>query len=101
MPEFIINNKKEFFTLLQSNKSIKLKFKKNDGSTRLMNATLNFDEIPDSQKPKKFDKKKLEKEFKSGKFSVYDLDKKDWRKANYNTTDWVETESNVRYSIKK
>lgn len=100
MPDFI-KNKREFFEFLRSNKSVKLKFRKKDGSVRLMNATLNFDEIPDYKKPEKIDKKKFEESVKKGIFTVYDLDEKDWRKVNFNTTDWVESEPNIRYRIKK
>lgn len=96
-----INNKKDFYEFLMNNKCT-LKFRKKDGSMRLMNATLNFDFIPSQHKPKKFDRNKFKQSIDRGIINVYDLDINDWRKVNYNTTEWIESsETKSRYNIKK
>lgn len=103
-----INNIKDFHKLFVNNK-VELSFKKKDGTKRFMRATLNFSEIPSSEKPKKFDEKKFKENLKNGIIHVYDLDKNGWRSINFNTTDWAEIQhkkkdgvlEKIRYKIKK
>lgn len=96
-----IKDKLQFFNFLRENKKVKLKFKKKDGSNRIMNATLDFNEIPPQQRPKEVDTKKFLENAEKGYFNVYDIDKKDWRKVNYETTEWIESGPNFRFRIKK
>lgn len=103
MANNLIKNIKEFYSFITANDKVNLLFRKKDGSSRFMRATLNFNKIPESKKPDKVDKKKLEENMKKGIVHVYDLDKEGWRSVNFNTTYWVEDgkENGVRYRIKK
>lgn len=103
MAENIINNIKDFYNFIVSNKKISALFNKKDGTKRLIHATLDFDMIPSSKHPKKQDQKKIREDLKKGLIHVYDLDKEGWRTINYNETYWIENEEepNMRYRIRK
>lgn len=99
----VIRNIKEFYNFIRSNETVKLLFKKKDGSNRFMNATLDFNKIPASKKPSKINEKKIVENLKKGIVHVYDVDEEGWRSVNFQTTYWIENdkEPNVRYRIKK
>ncbi len=96
-----IKSELDLLTFIQGNKKIKAKIQKQDGTSRIMKATLDFDLIPEKSKPKKIDMKKIMSHLKNGIVHVFDLDKKEWRTLKYKNIEWLESESDIRYSIKK
>jgi hypothetical protein len=78
----------------------KIKFKKKDGTDRIMLATLDFRLIPKKDHPKSVNLKKIFNLMKEhGVLHVYDLEKKAWRSVNFETADWLEI-GDKRYSIR-
>lgn len=95
----IIKNALEFWHKLNSEDQVRIKFRKQDGSTRFMVCTLKFEKIPAKDHPKKVDVPKILKLMQnSGILHVYDLEKKGWRSVPFNKTEYVEA-GNRRYKV--
>ena len=83
-----------------------IRFKKKDGTMRNMICTLDFDRIPQWDKPKKVDvPAMLKMAHKHGLLRVYDTEKRGWRSVSFDTAEWLEvkdeeTNDTIRYSIK-
>ncbi len=87
--------------LLRSEDEVSIQFIKKDGTTRLMKATLNFDRIPDRDKPKNINLPQILSQISRNKIiRVYDLEKLGWRSIPFDTAQWAET-TTKRYTIKK
>ena len=66
-----------------------------------MKCTLNFNKIPDKDKPKDINLPKILNLLNKNKIiHVYDLEKKAWRSVPFEKTKWVETPQQ-RFLIKK
>lgn len=97
----IINNAIDFYQKIKEAKEVSVKFRKQDGSMRIMKCTLDFDKIPNSKRPKDVNMAKILNLIqKYGMIHVYDLDKGDWRTVPFEKSEWVETPE-TRYIIKK
>jgi len=81
---------------------VTVKFRKKDtNEERIMRCTLNFDRIPDRDKPKSVSLKKILKLIKElGILHVYDLDKMGWRSIPFERTEWMETPK-IKYKIRR
>jgi len=101
MAEEEINNAIDFLTKIRNEDEVTIKFKKADGTERIMRCTLNFDKIPGRDKPKKVDLPKILKLLNNSKIlHVFDLDKQGWRSVPFTRSEWLQTPTNVRYKIK-
>jgi hypothetical protein len=79
-----------------------IKFKKKDGSLRVMRCTLDFDKIPASKHPKGVDLKKILKRIQTSNIlNVFDLDKHDWRSVPFSTVTWLHTPLKVYQIVPK
>ena len=88
----VIKSAIEFLTKIRDEEEVNIKFKKKDGTTRIMLATLSMDKVPKELKPKSVNLPKILKLLNSnGILHVFDLDKKEWRSVNYQTVEWLET----------
>jgi len=74
--------REEIVQVLQTKKNVLIDFtKKEDGSQRLLKATLDFNVIPEENHPKGDSKRKINEEV----ISVWDLEKKAWRSFRIDT----------------
>ncbi len=100
--ENILQNAIDFYQKIKGENEVTVKFRKINGAVRIMRCTLDFDKIPDNQKPKDVNMAKIFSLVqKHGMVHVYDLDKKDWRTVPFNTSEWLETPNHTRFRIKK
>lgn len=100
MAEDVITNVIDFLERIRKEDTVNIKFRKKDGSIRVMKCTLNFDRIPKSDHPKSVDLSKILKLISKSKIlHVYDLDKQGWRSIPFETTEWLETPK-MKYHIK-
>jgi hypothetical protein len=60
-------------------KTATIQFIKKDGTERKMKCTLDFNQIPKEDKPKKIEITSILSMAKKGQMHVYDLEKKGWR----------------------
>jgi len=99
MPE--IGSAIDFLKRIRSEDFVTLKFIKQDGTERIMKATLNFDKIPTEHRPKKVDLAQILKLIdQNGILHVFDMNKIAWRSVPFNRVQWLQTPSNVRFAIK-
>jgi len=102
MDDNVLQNAIDFYQKIKGEEEVTVKFRKINGAVRIMRCTLDFDKIPDNQKPKDVNMAKIFSLVqKHGMVHVYDLDKKDWRTVPFNTSEWVETADKVRFKIKR
>lgn len=102
MPDNELSTAIQFFQKIKAETEVKIKFRKLDGTERIMRCTLDFSKIPEGKKPKDINMAKIFTLVQQHKMiHVFDLDKKDWRTVPFDRSEWVETPENVRYSIKK
>lgn len=91
MAEDIIKTAIEFLEKIREAPEVTIKFKKKDGTTRVMNCTLNFDKIPRGDRPKSVNLAKILKLLNDKKIvHVYDLEKNQWRSVNFDSAEWIE-----------
>jgi len=101
MAEDVITNVIDFLERIRKEDIVTVRFRKKDGSVRVMRCTLNFERIPKPDHPKSVDLPKILKLISKSKIlHVYDLDKKEWRSVPFETTEWLETPE-MKYYIKK
>jgi len=88
----VIQNAIQFWHKLNTETNpVRIKFKKKDGSTRFMRCTLNFQKIPEIDKPKKVDIPKILKLMQnSGILHVYDVEKRGWRSVPFNNIEYLQ-----------
>jgi len=99
--EDFIDSVIEFWRKVRGEDSVNIRFKKQDGSIRIMKCTLNFDKIPDSKKPKSVNIEKILKLLKDNKIiHVFDLEKNDWRSVPFQKVEWLETPTK-KFSIRR
>ena len=100
--ENVITQAVEFLRKLRGSKESIVKFKKKDGSDRVMRCTLDFKEIPKTNHPKNPVSVDdiLERLQKHELIRVFDIEKQDWRSVPFNRAEWIEV-NNVRFSIKR
>lgn len=86
----------EFYDKISGQREVNIKFRKKDGSIRLMRCTLDFTQIPKEKQPKKVSIQKILSDINKFKIiKVFDLDSGDWRSINYKTAEWVETPDKI------
>ena len=99
MPE--ISSAIDFLRRIRAEDFVTVKFTKQDGSIRIMKCTLNFDKIPQEHRPKKVDLGQILKLIdQNGILHVFDLEKISWRSVPFNKVEWLQTPSNVKFTIK-
>jgi hypothetical protein len=102
MSDNILQNAIEFYQKIKSEDEVIVKFRKINGEERTMRCTLDFSKIPDNKKPKDVNMAKIFSLVqKHGMVHVFDLDKKDWRTVPFDRSEWVETQNNIKFKIKK
>ena len=95
----VISSAIEFIEKLRDDNPATIKFIKKDGSERIMKCTLNFNKIPDSDKPKGVSLKAILNLIRKHKLvHVYDLEKRLWRSVPFDRIEWV-TIDNRRFTI--
>lgn len=91
----IIDTAIKFWEELLKHDEVIIKFQKKDGHDRVMRATLNFDLIPDREKPKSVNLPKILNLVRKTKIvHVYDLEKRGWRSVPIDKTYWIQTDVN-------
>ena len=96
----IIDSARDFLNILRSEKEVTVRFIKEDGTLRIMKCTLNFDEIPKKDHPKKIDLPQILKLIQKNQVvRVYDLVKRGWRSVPFNKVEWLDT-TTKRFKIK-
>ncbi|GIU69007.1 MAG: hypothetical protein KatS3mg002_0243 [Candidatus Woesearchaeota archaeon] len=103
--ENVIDTAIEFLDKVSKTSEFVIKFiKRTTGDIRIMRATLDFRLIPDKDKPKSVDLKKILTFIKNNKIlHVYDLDKRGWRSVPLDRVEWLTDNANgvtYRVSIK-
>jgi len=102
MTDEIIRTAVDFLGKVRGEDEVRIKFRKKDGTERIMRCTLNFDKVPRNKIPKDVNLAKiLNLLHKSKIIHVFDLDKDDWRSVPFDRADWVETADNRRLTIKR
>lgn len=96
----ILDSAIDFLTMISKDDYIKIFFVKKNGEKRLMKATLNFDKIPDSLKPKGYNLQGILKKLKKNVLSVFDLEKMGWRSVNLDTIISITSSTNKMYEFK-
>lgn len=97
-----ITNAIDFLEKITTEDIVLIKFKKKDGSDRIMKATLNFARIPKADKPKGVSLKDILHFIKAHKIlRVYDLEKMGWRSIPFDRTEWIRTGDQKVYSIRQ
>jgi len=101
MADDIISDAIDMLEKLRSEEEVTVKFKKRStGETRIMKCTLNFDNIPQTAKPKGIDLPKIMKLIRNKKIiHMFDLEKRGWRSIPVDESEWMETPTR-RFSIK-
>lgn len=95
----IIQNALQLWSKLNSEDQVRIKFTKQDGNTRYMTCTLNFEKIPQIDQPKKVNLPKILKLMQnSGILHVYDLEKRAWRSVPFNRVEYMQA-GNRNYKI--
>jgi len=81
---------------------VTVKFRKLNGEERIMRCTLDMAVVPMNERPKDVDLGKILSLIqKHSMVHVWDLDKRGWRTVPFDRSEWIETSTNVRFSIKK
>jgi Holliday junction resolvase len=92
----------DFLNKIKVEKMVSIKFKKQDGTVRLMHCTLDFSKIPREKHPKGVDLAKILKLINDKHIlRVYDLEKQDWRSVPFDRVDYLVTPSNKKSYIIK
>jgi hypothetical protein len=91
----------QFWKKIYDEKDVIIKFEKKDKTERIMRCTLDFDKIPQQDKPKNVNIQQILKLIQKNKIMhVYDLDKKAWRSVPFERVDYMDTKHR-RYYTKK
>ncbi|NHJ48357.1 MAG: DUF2693 domain-containing protein [Asgard group archaeon] len=95
----VIQNAIQLWHKLSSEDQTTVRFTKKDGNIRIMTCTLNFEKIPQIDRPKKLNLPKILKLMQnSGILHVYDLEKRGWRSVPFNRVEYIEA-GNRRYKV--
>lgn len=98
MSENTVDSAIDFLRKVKAEKTVKIKFKKQDGTDRIMNCTLDFSLIPDELKPKSVDLAQILKLIKKNEIlRVFDIEKQEWRSVPFDRLQWLETPAKIRY----
>jgi hypothetical protein len=91
----------QFWKKVYDEKQVIIRFVKKDGSSRIMNCTLDFTRIPKRDHPKSVNIENILKLIQKNKIMhVYDLNMKGWRSVPFDRVEWMDTK-NRRYYTKK
>jgi len=102
MTDEIIRTAVDFLEKVRGEDEVRIKFRKVDGTERIMRCTLNFDKVPRNKIPKDVNLARMLNLLRKFKIiHVFDLDKDDWRSVPFDRADWVETADNRRLTIKR
>lgn len=86
---------------IRDNDIVRVKFLKADGTERIMKCTLNFDRIPQVDKPKDVNIPQIMRLAKNGKvIHVYDVEKSGWRSLPFDRSQWMEASDKKHYQIR-
>jgi len=97
----IIDDVIEFWEKIRDEDEVTVRFKKKDGTMRVMRCTLNFDKIPVDKKPKDINIPRIIKLVRNSQIvHVYDLERQDWRSVPFNRCEWLDTANMTRFYIK-
>jgi len=100
MADDTINSAIDFFETIKSEEVVKIKFVKNDGETRVMKCTLDFNKIPTDKHPQDVNMAKILRLLQNNRvIHVYDLDKDDWRSVPFDRSEWIDTPQRGRLKI--
>jgi len=85
---------------IEKSGTVMIKFKKKDGSNRLMKCTLDLKLIPKDNLPKSKDLKFVRERIKKyGLVVVYDLEKEGWRSILFNNIEWLKNVNNESFLV--
>lgn len=91
----------QFWQKVYTEKVVKIRFTKKDGSDRIMSATLDFTKIPKAEHPKSVNVPKILQLIQKNQIMhVYDLDVKGWRSVPFNRVEYLETLKGKRFYIR-
>lgn len=97
----VISSALQFWKKLYEEKDVVIKFIKKDGTERIMRATLDFNKIPEKDKPKNVNIEKMINLIQKNKIMrVYDLEKMGWRSVPFDRVEYIDTKT-TRYFTKK
>jgi len=98
----ILRNAIEFYQKIKAEEEVTVKFRKLDGTERIMKCTLDFSKIPEGKRPKDVNMAKIfALVYQHKMVHVFDLEKKDWRTIPFERSEWLETPAQVRFKMKK
>lgn len=101
MPDSTVQTAIDFLKKIKAEDFVTIRFRKKDGTMRVMKCTLKFDKIPDDNKPKSVDLPQILKLLDNNVLHVYDVEKKAWRSVPFNRVQWVENPAKIRFYINK
>ena len=88
----LIRQAVDFLLKVRGEDEVWVRFQKKDGSMRDMHCTLNFDKIPEREKPKDVDLAKIISLIQKHKMMhAYDLEKRGWRTVPIDRVEYIET----------
>jgi len=91
----------QFWQKVYTEKMVKIRFTKKDGSDRIMSATLDFTKIPKADHPKSVNVPRiLELIQKNQIMHVYDVDVKGWRSVPFNRVEYLQTLQGKRFYVR-
>ncbi len=98
----IIVSAVQFWKKVYDEKQVIIRFIKKDGSTRIMNCTLDFTRIPKRDHPKSVNIQNILNLIQKNKIMhVYDLNMKGWRSVPFDRVEWMDTKERRYYTKKK
>ena len=91
----------QFWQKVYTEKIVKIRFTKKDGSDRMMSATLDFTKIPKAEHPKSVNVPKILQLIQKNQIMhVYDLDVKGWRSVPFNRVEYLQTLKGKRFYVR-
>jgi hypothetical protein len=96
-----ITSAMDFLQKISDEDVVLVKFKKKDGTDRIMKCTLNFARVPKEMRPKGVSLKDILLQIKKNKIlRVFDLEKIGWRTIPFDRAEFLRTKDKM-YSIKQ
>lgn len=98
--DYVIDTAIDFLKTIKSEKIVKIKFTKKDGSERIMRCTLDFSVIPPNKRPHKLELEKIIKlMYQNNILRVFDVEKEDWRSVNFRNVDYLMIPDGKMYKV--
>lgn len=94
--EYTITSAIEFLKMIKSQKIVQIKFKKKDGSDRIMRCTLDFSIIPKKDRPSTLNLEKIIKlMYVNHILKVFDVENEGWRSIDFTSVEYLSADGKM------